>query len=176
MVRDKRGFNKLPGKHVGDRVYIHRTSIAMLPEELHDRLQELDELFFKNKWGKGYNIIKLDILSDDVSFILSDEFDVVDEPRIDFAYVIRDKKLFRVIDYSKYKKESISIYHHKWSFVSPHYKGFDIEKSKRRSEWWENHPVVLKRKKEDKYFKSKIGSTGYWNKLLEEIGDYDIRE
>lgn len=175
MVSDKRGFNKLPGKHVGDRVYIHRTLVGALPRELHDKLQELGELFFKNKWGEGYNIIKLDIFSDDVSFILSDEFDVVDEPRIDFAYVIRDKKLFRTIDYSKYKKESIPIYHHKWAFVGEDYKGFNVEESKKRSEWWENHPVVLNRKKADKYFKSKIGSTGYWNELLKEIDEYDSK-
>jgi len=169
----KREFKNLPGKHVSDRVYIHRCVIAMLPQELHDKLQKLDELFFRNKWGKGYNIIKLDIFSDDISFILSEEFDIVDEPRIDYAYIIRDKKLFRRIDYSKFKKEMVPIYHHKWMFVALYYKGFDIEKSKRRSEWWENHPVVLERKKNDKFFKSKIGSYGYWNKLLEEIDAYD---
>jgi hypothetical protein len=175
MINKHAIFKNLPGKHIGGRIYMHRTCIGSLPRELYDKLQELDELFFNNKWGKGYNIIKLDGFGDDISFIFSEEFDVSDEPRIDYAYIIRDKKLFRTIDYSKFRKEVIPVYHHKWMFVRPDYKGFDVEKSKQRSEWWEKHPVILDRMKNDRFFKCTIGSYRYWNDLLKEMNEYDSK-
>jgi hypothetical protein len=164
-------YGKLPGKLVGNNIYFHKSLVGALPEELYHEINKLDALFFDNRWGYGYNIIKIDMNKDVVSFINSIEFDLVDEPRIDNVYLIKDNKLDKVLSYTHHK--NIPVYHHKWMLVSNHYKGFNVEKSKRRSVWWENHPVVLKRKQEDKYFKSKIGMSNYWNNLLQEMNEYD---
>ena len=173
MLKDYKPYSNLFGKLVGDNLYLHRSAIYSLPKELCYELLHLDSLFFTNKWGEGYNIIKLDMRNDVISFILSSEFDTVDEPCIDVVHIIKNNKLDRVIDYRKRDKSKVPIYHHKWIMVTHGYKGFDVRSSKERTMWWTNHPVVLVRRLEDKYFKSKIGMYGYWQDLLRVMKKYD---
>lgn len=169
MMDKYKSYGKLPGKKVGDNIYFHKSLMSILPKELYSKLLELDRKFYKYKWGIGYNIIKIDMRNDVVSFIMSEEFDRIDEPCIDLVYVLKENSYPKEIDYTDRNKDIIPIYHHKWMFVSDFYKGFDVIESKERSDWWEKHPVVLKRKSEDKYFKSRIGLYGYWKEVLKEI-------
>lgn len=161
------------GKKVGTNLYIHSSMIYTLPEEVRDYISELKALFFMEKWGKDFNIVKYDVKTNDVSFIFSPDFDTSDEPLVDIVYNIKNKHLAKIIDYTTRDEAKRQIYHHKWTMVGEDYEGFDVKNSKNRSDWWENHPVVLERKKNDKTFKSRIGMYGYWKELMTEIKKYD---
>jgi len=160
------------GKHIGNKLYLHRSLVGTLPEKMYNELMRLDEEFFKymrkdNPKFKGYNIIKIDFSTNTVSFILSKRFDTDDEPKIDMVYVLSNDETFYIrliIDYRG--KKSVPIYHHKWMMVSYRYKGFDVEASTARSKWWENHPFIKHMMKKDKYFKSHIGYSKYWEEVL----------
>ena len=51
------------------------------------------------------------------------------------------------------------MYHHKWSFVSPQYKGFDYEAEKQRALFLDTLPAVRANK-------SRIGNRDFWLELL----------
>ena len=80
--------------------------------------------------------------------------DTADEPSLyDSIKVDIDGKT----KYSKYDESNPPIYHHKWLFVKDDYKGFDVEKSKERSQKW----LTLK----DIDF-SRIGFKKFWDNFI----------
>jgi hypothetical protein len=162
-------------KVIGSTFYIHRSAEWCLPQKLAEKVFELDNLFFKYKWGDACNIIKYDVKTDNASIIYSENFDREDFPTIDKVYVIKNKELSRIIDYTKRDVDNKQVYHHKWMMVSREYKGFNVRRSELLSDWWTQHPIIVKKMKEIPMFKSRIGYYGYWKQVLEEMQQYDIK-
>jgi len=104
---------------------------------------------------RDITIIKLDTKTDDVAFISSPDFDTLDEPTVGTSERLHlyDKFRFNV----KLTRPSGMIYHHKWQFVLPDYKGFDYQKSIERSLAWFG-------KAEYNYLK--IGKRSYWEEIV----------
>ena len=174
MMFDKyKSYGKLQGKHVVYNHYIHKSLLPEMPIELHKEINMLDKKLYFHNSDAIYNIIKIDTRKDTISFILSKEFDKMDEPCLDTVYVMKSFGKMKVIDYTHRNKDNIPVYHHKWMMVGGDYDGFDVKESYKRSEWWYNHPVVLDRKKKDRFFKARVGMYGYWNELLKEMNKYD---
>ena len=161
------------GKKVGQNLYIHKSAIEDMPSKLCSKIRSLERAFITNNWGKDYNLIKINNLTGDVSFMLSNDFDTSDEPMLDTVYLIRNNRLVKTTDYTKRELSKRQIYHHKWTMVDDYYRGFDLNASKERSEWWLHHPVVALRRTNDKSFNSKIGMVGYWQDLMNEIKMFD---
>lgn len=158
------------GKRVGNHLYIHKSAIWCLPQDLRDELLSIDELFFKHGFP-AYNIMKLDMDTGGISCILSEDFDIAHEPSIDISYLIKNGNWLKTIDYKNHK--SVPIYHDKWKMVSHEYKGFDYHDAESRSWWWKQHPLVKEIQKKDKYFSSRIGMSNYWYKLTNRMELYD---
>lgn len=167
----KHNIDKVKGKHIGNNLYFHVSQLPYLPKDLRDEISELSLIL--NRYSYNYNIIKIDKYGGDISLIMSRDFNDVDEPHIDKSYRMMDKLPPKVIDYDLREANKIPVYHHKWMLVRDDYKGFDVKKSKERSEWWKNHPIVLNHIVRDKYFKSRIGLNGFWNNILKEIDEYE---
>lgn len=157
------------GKTVGNNRYIHRSSACKLSKDEYEfivtRLNYLNTCFNYNPLRfdiEYYPIIKFNIKENRISFIKSPDWDIASEPIVGDSILINSK-----FNIKCRKSNNKQIYHHKWMFVSDDYTGFDVENSKRWSDTWENHPHVLKLKTENKYFKSKIGSKEYFDKIVE---------
>jgi len=141
MVDNEFGF----GKKMGNVVYIHKNYETYLPSEPLTKNRKMLPKGFK------YTIIKWDKKDNSMSFIESVDFDISNEPTVDNSYKVSNGVIkFR----SKPKRDQI--YHHKWMFVKPSYKGFDYIESKLRS---------LKWYKKYEYDSRMIGYKDYWDTL-----------
>lgn len=87
-----------------------------------------------------------------IAFQLSEDFDTADEPTVDRTVCVD-----LINDKIKITETPNAIWHHKWQWVEPDYKGFDYYKSKARSELWK--PFV---KPEEV---CKIGNKTFWNSI-----------
>jgi len=133
------------GKKMGNDVYIHRNYESYLPSDI---LLENKKLLPKDF---NYTIVKWNKKDNSMSFIESKDFDISDEPIVDNSYKVGDGNIrFR------FKPKRDQIYHHKWMFVKPDYKGFNYDESKLRSLSWY--------KKYD-YDSRMIGYKDYWDTL-----------
>lgn len=137
-------------KKIGNIIYIHRTAIDILEKKEKQLVEECVKLIPKKFC---YEIIKINLKKQEVSFIFSPNWDIAPEPFVGDSYKVNFKE--KNILYSKSKRNNKQIYHHKWMFVKEDYKGFDIEKSKKRSILWENSDL--------QFDKKKIGNWNYWN-------------
>jgi len=157
------------GKVIGNYKYIHRSAACKLSKEEYEFIvTRMDYLtrccnYDSSKFSiENYPIIKFNIKENRLSYIKSPDWDSASEPIVGDSYLIDSSGVIKFR-----KSNNKQIYHHKWMFVSDDYTGFDVEESKRWSKTWENHPYVLELKKEHKYFKSKIGSKEYFDKIAE---------
>ncbi len=137
--------------------YVHKGNLLELNDNeiklVNDCRNILKE---KNIYGyNNYVIIKVDMKNQCVSFIESKDFDIVHEPTVGDAHKININGEYKLIK----EKKNPQIYHHKHTFVSDDYKGFDIEESKLRSLEWEM-------KMNEKIDKRKIGYKNYWLQCL----------
>lgn len=148
----KRG--KRIGKTMMGALYIHKSALFSLTEE------ELCLYESKLKYigSFDFTIIKISLKENEVSFIYSPDWDIENEPSVgDSICVKKDNSIKKI-------KGSNLIYHHKWLFVADDYNGFDVEKSKERSELWMNNEKILAFKADkDEKFNSKIGRRNYWD-------------
>ncbi|XZH78725.1 hypothetical protein ACSW8S_17820 (plasmid) [Clostridium perfringens] len=156
----KRG--KMIGKPMMGALHIHKSAIDTLSDEYlklyNDKVKFVDEF--------DYDIIKLDLNKNEVSFTKSRDWDVSTEPEVGDRITIKSDNSVKKI------KASSLIYHHKWMFVKDDYKGFDVEESKKRSEYWMNHPHVLNLKADKaEKFNFKIGRINYWKEKVCNIID-----
>lgn len=148
-------------KKVVNCYYVHKSNI----DELYDKLpsfiisavkatfQEGVELY-----GFGFDIVKVDVKRKTVSLIECPTFNILEEPIVGDSYCYNiDTDTWKVI------LGGSKVYHHKWQFVGPDYKGFDIYASKRRSE-------ILNSIQEFKENKSRIGNFDYWCDFLKRNG------
>ena len=102
-------------------------------------------------------IVKYNKNKKSISFIECYDWDEENEPSVGDSIVFSEK-----YPAGKLIKKKGQIYHHKWSFVSVGYTGFDIKKSKERSLKWQQYC--------DAKWKSKIGYRKAWNEFLELYG------
>jgi len=144
------------GKKVGTNLYIHKSAVdTLIAEELKLVNQKKKHL----PVGFAYAIIKLDLSAKTASFLQSPDWDTASEPCVGDSITV---KADNATSFRKATTKKV-IYHHKWLFVKDSYQGFDVEKAKRWSEYWENHPHVMRLKADrDERFKSRIGSYEYW--------------
>lgn len=151
------------GKKIGGRVYLHKSALKLIPKDIQTWIKDQ----IKDHLGTvEYDIVSFDA-NGNLSLMQAYGWDTIDEPLIIRAIKIGNDGKIKVTDYSN--RDNVPIYHHKWMFVSPDYKGFDVTESKRRSIFWQSHPVVQRLKKDDPSFKSKIGYSKYWDALMEMV-------
>ena len=113
------------GKEIGYAVYVHRDYEERLGPTVQWAKRHLPEQY-------EYSVVKLNQRNDSVSFIQCPGFDTEHEPAITAIIVVNANGQMqrRTIPADPY------IYHHKWLFVADDYRGFDVAKSKARSEQW----------------------------------------
>lgn len=151
-------------KKVMNNYYVHKSNryelfnICLEVEHIKKIVNGLDGFF-------DYEIIKYDMLNHKLSLIKSPDWDTSNEPIVGDS-IIFDLTIGSDLSDTPYKKinarkNNPQIYHNKWMFVSDNYKGFDIDKAKKRTELWNLIPNINKRK---------IGNKNYWISLLNENG------
>ena len=131
------------GKEIGGNVYAHRQYETVLGERVQTAAGLIPIDF-------NYTIIKLNLATQGVTFVVSPDFDEADEPIVGRYILVRE-------DGTTLERNQLNdpyIYHHKWLMVKDDYSGFDVAESKRRSALW------LSLKNVDK---SRIGRKGYWD-------------
>jgi hypothetical protein len=145
---------KTVGKKIGGAHYVHRSAEDVLSDQ--EGLRAARALLPR---GFRYDVVKHDPRAGRFSFISSPDWDDADEPTVGDSYIVDPEagtvKLRRGLS-------DPEVYHHKWMFVKPDYKGFDVKKSKERSKWWTSKSGINK---------SKIGKKSYWGSVLKNIGE-----
>ena len=137
-------------KKVGGTCYVHKSALNQLDvHQRYDYLKARREIPKKWKWDI------LSINGKEVAFIQCPEWDTVDEPVVGDRYVV-------VKDGGATLRKACTnnplIFHRKYLFVNPCYKGFDYEKNVRRGEIMDGLNLDTKR----------IGRLNYWQKILAE--------
>lgn len=132
------------GKLIGGYLYVHRTYVKDLPEELQNKVAEAE----KHSDNFTHNIVKIGIGTPIVSLINSPDFDQSDEPVVGDYLVVN-------LDTGGVKRgNSRSIWHHKWLWVKDNYRGFDVDQSFNRSKEYLKMNIDF----------SKIGNKDFWDK------------
>lgn len=144
------------GKKMGNDLYFHKIYVS---EYINDKIYYKFKSYLPDNFE--FNILKFNDKNNTISFINSPDFDISDEPIVSDSYKVSQDGKVKLT-----KEKSIpQIYHHKWLFVKDDYSGFNVPKSKERSERW--------LEVSDKINMSKIGFKGYWVKevlpLLESL-------
>ena len=136
-------------KKVGSIIYIHISNIKELSEEHQGLIKDTIEflpLDFTPEVIKIHKDYK-------ISYIESRDWNTSEEPSVGDSYLVDVNGIIKLT------KAKGQIYHHKWMFVSEDYKGFDVEKSRKRSETWDR--LVPKE------LKCKIGYRNFWKEVIE---------
>lgn len=153
------------GKIVGTNVYFHKSALP----EMHISIERLVEARKKLlPAGEPYDIIKVDTRKGTVSFCQAIGWKSLHEPFVGIVNTIKPTGVVIRTDYGIRARPQI--YHHKWTMVSPGYRGFNVEKEKARSHQWETHPKIKAMMKSDPHFKSRIGYHDFWAKVMADIG------
>lgn len=157
-------------KKVGNAMYVHRSNVIELAEHMPSRdYDALLRLLMKANKRYRFEIVKYE--KGNVSLIDSPDWNTENEPTVGDSYRWKAGAYFDskgdlmppVI--RRHNPENPQIYHSKWMFVGPNYKGFDVDKARIRSALWQS---VLPHTKD---VKSRIGYRRYWNAILER---YDL--
>jgi hypothetical protein len=143
-------MTRKPGKRIASKTYVHRSCADILPQD--DLIEALGFAILNTNERFEYDVICWDSKTGSFTFTKCDDFNEEPEPTIIKQVVVNDGKV-KTISQPKDPR----VFHHKWMFVRDDYHGFDVEKSKKRSEWWEKIPGLDK---------SRIGSKSFWNKTL----------
>jgi hypothetical protein len=146
-------------KKIGGRIYAHKDyikslSIIYIPEIIA-ALQVVKDTLDDFTWNTVR--IKPDAVGglEEVSFQYSPDFDTADEPEV--VQTITCVPMDNTWEVVRIKRHTDTIWHHKWMWVEPNYKGFDYEASKARSALWKKFvsPSEI----------PKIGRKSFWDKL-----------
>lgn len=151
---------KRVGKVIGGCLYIHKSAINTLRT---DERALVDFGYRHIPLDFNYEVIKINLKGEKVSFINSKDWNTSLNPSVDETITVDKHGM------AKFRRSSGMVYHYKELFVEDTYKGFDIEESKTWNEYWENHQFVKALKEKDKSFRQKIGSKKYWNMILDNI-------
>jgi hypothetical protein len=137
-------------KRVRDKFYVHRLySDLVIPTQ---RLELFKKIANEELGLFQWNTLRVLTGYRSVAFQLSNDFDTADEPTVDQTINVDLIEMRITIT-----NTPNTIWHHKWQWVEPDYKGFDYYKSKARSELWK--PFVKTNEL------SKIGNKTYWNSI-----------
>ncbi|MEI6800871.1 MAG: DUF5824 family protein, partial [Pseudomonadota bacterium] len=138
------------GKRMGHDIYVHKnyTDLAGIPEDILSVAKEHLPQDFK------YQIVKYNKQTNSLSFIQSPDFDSADEPIVGNAIKVSADGKTSITK----QKTDPQIYHHKWEMVPDNYPGFDVNKSKKRSQNWRSVIGV------NREVSSRIGTKSYWDR------------
>jgi hypothetical protein len=157
-------YNYIKGKYmpkkIGGRLYLHRNYIRSLDintvHEVAQALRVSEDILGGFIWNTLR--IKPDGIggASEIAFQYSPDFDTADEPSVTNTVLCRknEHEEWIVKDVLRHKD---TIWHHKWQWVGPDYKGFDYNASKKRSALWK--PFVSKEEI------PKIGNKNFWDKI-----------
>lgn len=161
-------------KKVAGSLYAYKSNIKELKSKLSKKQLDL----FNNLWhkinednedflAKDY-VVKYNTKNDAVTFSVvlgwdnllphSELYEPIILMYIRYKPVLQNTKS---CDWERCCKTPVKlqVYHNKWQFVSETYTGFDIQKSKERTQHWNSIPNI-------KSLKSKIGYQEFWQELL----------
>lgn len=144
---------RIIGKKINSVLYIHKSAIDTLNEAEKDVFLQAHKILDKSF---HYEILKINVPNNEVSFIHSPNWNESDEPFVGDSYKVslnNENATFR-----KARKGNPQIYHHKWMFVKDDYEGFSVEKSKKRSKQWSELDIEINKKK--------IGNWEYWSSVV----------
>jgi hypothetical protein len=146
-------------KKIGGRMYFHKDYIKRLPMgmlyDVISCLEVAEGVLGSFEWNTVR--IKPDGVGGvlEIAFQYSPDFDTADEPEVKQTVVcVPNDNTWKVLDVKKHKN---TIWHHKWMWVEPDYKGFDYTASKKRSALWK--PYVTKPEI------PKIGNKTFWDSI-----------
>lgn len=142
-------------------LYVHKSNIEEMlkliqEEDIKDKIKNQISIFENQNYK--FEVIKYDSRNKRLSLIESDDWNESNEPNVGNGYCIDLNT-----GINKYIKGKGQVYHNKWMLVSEDYDGFDIEKSKKRSDLCNSITII----KENKI---KIGYKEYWENLLKKNG------
>jgi hypothetical protein len=142
-------------KKVGHCVYLHYTNIEELIDYVDsDEWNRVMEILF-DYIAYPVAVIKYNLKTQAISLIQSPNWDTANEPDVgDGIKILKSGEVKSI-------KAKGQVYHNKWQFVGKNYRGFDIQKAKKRTQLWSSIPEV-------KSVKNKIGYKKFWLKFLEE--------
>lgn len=152
-------YHRPAGKIVGTSIYIHKDYISDLPEEAQKLVYEtMDKVPF------DFNLIRVDVKQNEVSYMYSSDFDIAKEPRISKSIKFKNGMPGREVIYNN---ETAPIYHGKHLFVRESYPGFDYAEAEKRYSQWISQEIV----KELGYNTNLIGNPKVWEKIEPYIGN-----
>ena len=156
-------------KKVGHAMYVHKSNVSELSRHIPaDDYLALMLLIKKASRRYAFEIVKYDM--GNISLIDSPDWNTENEPTVGDSYRWTAGRLFDshgdLIQPAirRYNPDNPQIYHMKWMFVDPSYRGFDVRKAKMRSDLWNS---VIPHTKD---IKSRIGYRRYWNEILTRYG------
>ena len=136
------------GKFIGGALYLHRNYQHEIPAGvLRAALQVAN--------GFAYHVVKWDTKTNNVTFIQCSTFDLLPEPIMGAAMMVRPDGTSRFLK----PLADPWVYHHKYAFVGPDYTGFDVAAAKRRQKAIDNLPGVDKSRIGKKSVNSAVTAT-----------------
>jgi hypothetical protein len=150
-------------KRIGGRIYLHASSSKLLSSTLYAEttraLRVASELLGEFNW----NCIRIKPDSvggaDEIAFQWSPDFLTAPEPQVVQTIRCIWNNVLDIWEVKDMRVHKNLIWHHKWMWVTPDFKGFDYEASKRRSATWKPHV--------NKSELTKIGNKVYWESIKE---------
>lgn len=137
------------GKVIGGHVYVHRSAEDVIPAPVLSSAKHLLP-------AVAYAVVKWTPATGAISLIESPDFLTAPEPIVGTAYRVHDGTI-RMI----HQKADPQIYHHKWLFVRPDFRGFDVAQSMLRSLQWMAYPGIDR---------TRIGQQAFWHATLAQQG------
>jgi len=147
------------GKEIGGSTYVHKDYVENHPRIPADELNKARETLQQKHPEHKYNIVRYGYTGADkgsFSFINSPDFDSSPEPISGDSVKVNTDGSTKLTK----QKSDPQIYHHKHEWVGPDYKGFDVEKSKRRSATY--NPIIDKIKETNPKIRSRMGTKSVW--------------
>ncbi len=146
--------NRKIGKRIGGDLYVHKNYAvqAGVPEDILTRAM--------SHLPKGYDFVavKYNPKEGSISFIESPDFDTANEPAVGNAIKVYADG---TVKQTKGLADPM-IWHHKWQWVPDDYPGFDVSKSKERSDQWKSKLGT------NREVSSRIGRQSYWQNWLKQ--------
>jgi hypothetical protein len=148
-------------KKIGGRIYLHASACSMLDSVMYFCVSRAkatcDQILGTYNWNCLR--IKPDGLgsASEVAFQWSPDFNTADEPEVLQTIRVMYNDVMDMWGVCDIKVHKNTIWHHKWMWVKPDYKGFDYKASKARSALWKPHV-----KKSEL---TKIGNRVYWDSI-----------
>ena len=148
-------------KRIGGRIYLHASSSKLLSSNLYAEttmaLRVASELLGEFNWNCIR--IKPDHLggATEIAFQWSPDFLTAPEPQVVQTVRCIWNNELDIWEVKDMKAHTNLIWHHKWMWVTPEYKGFNYEDSKARSATWKPHV--------SKTELTKIGNKVYWESI-----------